>query len=81
MHVVGDVIEQRRDDLARILTHDQGKPLKAEAYAEVDELIAYWRASAVDAKRLGGELPNSFSAGKRVFLQRWPRGVIGVTSP
>jgi acyl-CoA reductase-like NAD-dependent aldehyde dehydrogenase len=81
MHAVGDIIESRRDELARTLTLDQGKPLRAEAYDEVDELVEYWRMAAEDAKRLGGELPNSFSAGKRVMLVRRPRGVVGVISP
>jgi|HubBroStandDraft_6_1064221.scaffolds.fasta_scaffold04550_2 acyl-CoA reductase-like NAD-dependent aldehyde dehydrogenase len=81
MHAVGDLIESRRDDLARTLTLDQGKPLRAEAFDEVDELIEYWRNAAEDAKRLGGELPNSFSPGKRVMLVRRPRGVVGVISP
>ena len=57
MHAVGDLIESRRDELARTLTLDQGKPLRAEAYGEVDELVEYWRMAAEDAKRLGGELP------------------------
>ena len=81
MHAVGDIIESRRDELARTLTLDQGKPLRAEAYDEVDELVEYWRMAAEDAKRLGGELPNSFSAGKRVLLTRRARGVVGVISP
>jgi acyl-CoA reductase-like NAD-dependent aldehyde dehydrogenase len=81
MHAVGDVIESRRDELARTLTLDQGKPLRAEAFDEVDELVEYWRMAAEDAKRLGGELPNSFSPGKRVMLVRRPRGVVGVVSP
>src|ERR1700709_1685558 len=37
--------------------------------------------AAEDAKRLGGELPNSVSPGKRVMLVRRPRGVVGVISP
>jgi len=81
MHAVGDLIESRREQLARTLTLDQGKPLRAEAYGEVDELVEYWRMAAEDAKRLGGELPNSFSPGKRVLLVRRPRGVVGVISP
>jgi acyl-CoA reductase-like NAD-dependent aldehyde dehydrogenase len=81
MNAVGDVIESRREQLARTLTLDQGKPLHAEAFDEVDELVEYWRMAAEDAKRLGGELPNSFSAGKRVMLVRRPRGVVGVISP
>ncbi len=81
MHAVGDLIESRRDELARTLTLDQGKPLRAEAYDEVAELVEYWRMAAEDAKRLGGELPNSFSPGKRVLLTRRARGVVGVISP
>jgi len=81
MHAVGDLIESRRDELARTLTLDQGKPLRAEAFDEVDELVEYWRMAAEDAKRLKGELPNSFSPGKRVMLMRRPRGVVGVISP
>ena len=81
MHAIGDIIESRRDELARTLTLDQGKPLRAEAFDEVDELVEYWRMAAEDAKRLGGELPNSFSPGKRVLLVRRPRGVVGVISP
>src|SRR3954465_14512601 len=52
MHAGGDVIESRRDALARTLTLDQGKPLRAEAYDEVDELITYWRMAAADGQRL-----------------------------
>jgi succinate-semialdehyde dehydrogenase/glutarate-semialdehyde dehydrogenase len=81
MHAVGDVIASRRDELAQTLTLDQGKPLAAEAYDEVDELVEYWRMAAEDAKRLGGALPNSFSPGKRILLARRARGVVGVISP
>jgi succinate-semialdehyde dehydrogenase/glutarate-semialdehyde dehydrogenase len=81
MHAVGDLIESRRDGLAHTLTLDQGKPLRAEAFDEVDELVEYWRMAAEDAKRLGGEHPNSFSPGKRVLLARRARGVVGIISP
>jgi succinate-semialdehyde dehydrogenase/glutarate-semialdehyde dehydrogenase len=81
VNAVGDIVESRRDELARTLTLDQGKPLKAEAFDEVDELVEYWRMAAEDCKRLGGELPNSFSPGKRIMLVRRARGVVGVISP
>ena len=35
MHAVADAIEARRDELAQMLTLDQGKPLRAEAHDEV----------------------------------------------
>ncbi len=81
LHAVADMIERRREQLARTLTLDQGKPLRAEAYDEVDELVEYWRAAAEDAKRLGGELPSSRGPGKRIMLVRRPRGVVAVISP
>ena len=52
MERVADLIEERRDDLARTLTLDQGKPLHAESYGEVEELVVYWRMAAADATRL-----------------------------
>jgi len=81
MHRVADQIEKRKDELARTLTLDQGKPLHAEALGEVEELISYWRNAAEDAVRLEGRIPNSVSPGKRVLLVRRPRGVIGVITP
>jgi succinate-semialdehyde dehydrogenase/glutarate-semialdehyde dehydrogenase len=81
LHLVGDAIEDRRAELARTLTLDQGKPLRAEAYDEVDELVEYWRMAAEDAKRMSGELPSSFTPGKRVMLVRRARGVAGIITP
>src|SRR5437868_11039484 len=77
---VAEAIEARRDELARTLTLDQGKPI-GEARDEVEELVLYWRNAAEDGKRLEGRLPNSMSPGKRVLLFRRPRGVIGVITP
>src|SRR6266849_2051438 len=81
LHRVADEVEKRRDELARTLTLDQGKPLRSEAYDEVEELVQYWRNAAEDGKRLEGRLPNSVTPGKRVLLVRRPRGVIGVITP
>ncbi len=74
-------IRQRRDELARVLTLDQGKPLAAEAYDEVDELAAYFAMAGEDAKRLQGSLPASVSASRRILAARVPLGVVGVISP
>jgi acyl-CoA reductase-like NAD-dependent aldehyde dehydrogenase len=74
-------IQQRRDELARVLTLDQGKPLAAEAYDEVDELAAYFVMAGEDAKRLQGSLPASTSAGRRILAAQVPLGVVGVISP
>jgi succinate-semialdehyde dehydrogenase/glutarate-semialdehyde dehydrogenase len=81
MDRIANVIDKRREDLAQTLTLDQGKPLHAEAYDEVDELVEYFRMAAADVVRLDGAMPPSVEAGKRVLLYRVPRGVVGVISP
>src|SRR5215831_14354924 len=78
MERVAAIIEERRDELARALTLDQGKPLRTEAFAEVDELVEYWRMAAGDVRRLEGLMPPSVDAAKRVLAYRVPRGVVGV---
>jgi acyl-CoA reductase-like NAD-dependent aldehyde dehydrogenase len=74
-------IGHRREELARALSLDQGKPLVAEAFDEVDELAEYFRMAGEDAKRRAGGLPESVSAGRRILVERVPLGVIGVVSP
>jgi acyl-CoA reductase-like NAD-dependent aldehyde dehydrogenase len=74
-------IRGRRDELATVLTEDQGKPLLAEAYDEVDELAGYFRMAGEDARRLDGSFPPSTSAGRRVITARVPLGVVAVISP
>ncbi len=81
MERVADLIEERRDDLALTLTFDQGKPLHAEAYGEVEELVVYWRMAAADATRVAGSMPPSVDAAKRILAYRVPRGVVGVITP
>ena len=81
MNRIADLIEERRDELAHMLTLDQGKPLHAESYGEVEELVVYWRMAAADATRLAGSMPPSVDAAKRVLAYRVPRGVVGVITP
>ena len=81
MERVAAAIDERRDALARTLTLDQGKPLRAEAHDEVEELIAYFTMAAADARRMEGVLAPSVDAGKRVLLYRVPRGVVSIISP
>src|SRR5256714_3597439 len=81
LHKTAETIEHRRDDLARILTLDQGKPLVAEAYGEVAEAAEYFRIAAEDLKRLEGSVLPSSSPSKLIFTRRVPRGVYGVITP
>jgi acyl-CoA reductase-like NAD-dependent aldehyde dehydrogenase len=81
LHRVADACERRGEELARILTLDQGKPLKAEAEVEVGELIEFFRMAAEDGKRIEGRIPESSAPGRRVLLLRRPLGVLGLITP
>ena len=81
MRRVAEAIDGRRDEMARTLALDQGKPMRAEAFDEVEELIAYFEMASADAVRVEGLIPPSVTEGNRVFVYRVPRGVAGVISP
>ncbi len=70
----------RREELALVLTQDQGKPM-TESRGEVEELLAYFKMAAADATRLEGLILPSIDAAKRVLVYRVPRGVVGVITP
>jgi succinate-semialdehyde dehydrogenase/glutarate-semialdehyde dehydrogenase len=77
---MADVVVERRDELVRALSADQGKPL-AESADEVAELEVYLRMAAEDGVRLEGRAPASVDPGRRVVLQRVPLGVAGIIVP
>jgi len=81
LHRVADVMEGRREELARWLTLDQGKPYKAEALGEVGEAIEYFRIAAEDIKRLETNVIPSMAKNKLVFTLRIPRGVYALITP
>jgi succinate-semialdehyde dehydrogenase/glutarate-semialdehyde dehydrogenase len=81
LHRAADACERRADELARVLTLDQGKPLKAEAEGEVGELVEFFRMAAEDGKRLTGTIPEPAAPGRRVLLLRRPLGVLGLITP
>lgn len=81
LHRIAEALERRSEELARLLTLDQGKPLKSEALGEVAEAVEYFRIAAEDVKRLEGRVLPSASPSKLVLAQHYPRGVYGVITP
>src|SRR6195256_1842784 len=81
LHRIAEAIERRREELGRLLTLDQGKPLVAEALGEVDECAEYFRIAAEDLKCLEGRVLPSASPSKLVLARHYPRGVYGVITP
>ena len=80
-HRVAALIEENADELARLTTLEQGKPLEAEARDDVSDTAELFAVSAEDAKRLYGEVIPSSQRGKRVFTFRVPVGVWAAITP
>ena len=81
LYAIAEALEKRSDEIARLLTLDQGKPLKAEAMGEVAEAVEYFRIAAEDLKRLEGRVLPSASPTKLVLARHYPRGVYAVITP
>ena len=75
-----DLIVQHVEDLARILTAEQGKPL-AEARAEILYGAAFFEWFAEEAKRVYGELIPAPAADRRLMVLRQPIGVCAAITP
>lgn len=67
-------------DLARLLSAEQGKPLR-ESEKEVVSTGAFIRFYAEEARRIYGDVIPSPDTQKRVFVLRQPVGVVGVLTP
>jgi succinate-semialdehyde dehydrogenase / glutarate-semialdehyde dehydrogenase len=71
---------EHREDLALLMTSEQGKPL-AEARAEVDYAAAFTEFFAEEAKRIYGEIIPSHRRGGRILVIKQPIGVVGAITP
>lgn len=79
-HKIGDAMEARVDELARIQSAEQGKPL-AESIADVKEAAQLFHLHAEDAIRLNGETIPSSDTDKRMFTFRAAVGVWAIITP
>ena len=75
-----DLIIEHGDELALLLTKEQGKPL-AEAKGEVVYGAGFVEFFAEEAKRIYGETIPSHKADARIIVQREPIGVIAAITP
>ncbi|QRM57110.1 NAD-dependent succinate-semialdehyde dehydrogenase [Sinorhizobium sp. BG8] len=75
-----DLIIANADDLALILTSEQGKPL-AEAKGEVISNAAYLEWFGEEAKRIDGDIIPGANAGQRIMVLKQPVGVCAAITP
>jgi acyl-CoA reductase-like NAD-dependent aldehyde dehydrogenase len=68
------LIRDNRDDLARIVTYECGKPI-AEAQGELDYALGFTWWFAGEAERVMGTVQTPSAPGRRVFTIKQPIGV------
>ena len=69
-----------REDLARLMTLEQGKPL-AEARGEIDYGASYIRWFAEEARRINGEIINLPQSDRAGLVTHAPVGVVAAITP
>jgi succinate-semialdehyde dehydrogenase / glutarate-semialdehyde dehydrogenase len=75
-----ELIVANRDDIALIMTTEQGKPL-AEALGEVDYAASFVEFNGEEAKRVYGETSLSHREDARIVVIKQPIGVVGAITP
>jgi succinate-semialdehyde dehydrogenase/glutarate-semialdehyde dehydrogenase len=78
---MADAIDARREELARTLSRDQGKPYHTEALWEVDHAALGFRNAAEQVKWLETPVIPLEAPTKRAFSIRQPRGVYAIVTP
>jgi aspartate-semialdehyde dehydrogenase len=69
-----------KDDLALLMTLEQGKPLR-ESFGEIDYAASFVEWFAEEAKRSNVEGVTSHLADAETFVRREPLGVAGIVTP
>ncbi len=75
-----ELIMANQDDLARILTLEQGKPL-AEARGEIAYGASFIEWFAEEARRIYGDVMPGHQPDKRLFVIKQPIGVVAAITP
>jgi succinate-semialdehyde dehydrogenase / glutarate-semialdehyde dehydrogenase len=75
-----DLMLEHQDDLATLMTAEQGKPL-AESKIEIQYAASFIEWFAEEAKRLYGDIIPGHQNDKRIMVLRQPVGVVAAITP
>jgi succinate-semialdehyde dehydrogenase / glutarate-semialdehyde dehydrogenase len=75
-----DLIVEHQEDLATLMTAEQGKPL-AESKSEILYAASFIEWFAEEAKRLYGDIIPGHQTDKRILVLRQPVGVVAAITP
>ena len=73
-------VERRRDEIARLISSENGKPL-AQSLGEVGMTVDHLQWFAEEGRRAYGRIIPPQAAGKRNLVVKTPIGVVGAISP
>ena len=77
---LADLMVANAEDLGRLMTAEQGKPL-AEARGEIGYAASFYEWFAEEGRRVYGEIIPSPAADRRLLAMRQPVGVVGAITP
>src|SRR3989441_7197116 len=77
---IQELMQERRDELARLVTLENGKPYE-EARKEVQFSLGYFGWFAEEARRMSGEWIPSPQPSKRYWVLRQPIGPVAAVTP
>lgn len=80
LHALHEQMLAHQDDLALLMTAEQGKPL-AEARGEIAYSAAFLEWFAEEGKRMYGDVIPGHQADKRIVVLRQPIGVVAAITP
>ncbi|MDF2096710.1 succinate-semialdehyde dehydrogenase [Aquibaculum arenosum] len=75
-----DLMAENREELARLMTLEQGKPI-AESRGEIDYAASFLEWFGEEAKRMYGETIPSHLPGSKMIVTREPIGVTAAITP
>ncbi|MDV2684274.1 NAD-dependent succinate-semialdehyde dehydrogenase [Alkalihalophilus lindianensis] len=75
-----DLIDQNKEEIAKVMTREQGKPFK-EALGEMNYANGFFAWYAEEAKRIYGETIPATQRNKRLFVHKQPVGVVAAITP
>jgi succinate-semialdehyde dehydrogenase/glutarate-semialdehyde dehydrogenase len=76
----GELMLAHSEDLARIMTAEQGKPL-AEARGEVAYAASFLEWFGEEARRITGDVLTPHQANRRILVRKEPVGIVAAVTP
>jgi succinate-semialdehyde dehydrogenase/glutarate-semialdehyde dehydrogenase len=75
-----ELLRQRKQDIAQVLTLEQGKPL-SESVGEIERAADFIEWGGEEARRMAGRLMSGRDSGNSIEIRKVPVGVVAAFSP